>query len=119
MRKFYYLLFSLLCLSFSCKKEDNSYTVQYQVTETTPGSGPYTVRYTLADGTFRAEGPVTSENWVSENLSGYKKGTIVSLYLDSPGGTYDMSIFVDGQLSSHSSADGGLGEQLLEAQIPN
>jgi hypothetical protein len=30
-----------------------------------------------------------------------------------------MYIYVDGVVSSHAAADGGLNEQLLEAQIPN
>lgn len=120
MKNFYSIIFLLLYFSFSCKKENNNtHSVQYHVTMTTPGSSAYTLRYSLSDGTFRSEGPVTSETWVSENLSGYKKGTIVSLYLDSPGGTYELSIYVDGQLSSHAPADGGFGEQLLEASIPN
>ena len=119
MKSFYSIILVLL-LSFSCKKENNNtHSVQYNVTMTTPGSGAYTLRYTLSDGTFRSEGPITSETWVSENYNGYKKGSIVSLYLDSPGGTYEMSIYVDGQLSSHTSADGGVGEQILEASIPN
>jgi hypothetical protein len=120
VKKFYPLILVFLGLLFSCRKENNNtHSVQYQVIMTTPGSGAYTLRYSLQDGTFRSEGPITSETWISENLNGYKKGSIVSLYLDSPGGTYEMSIYVDGQLSSHASADGGVGEQLLEASIPN
>lgn len=120
MKSFYSVILVLSLLTFSCKKESgNTHAVQYQVTMTTPGSSAYTLRYTLSDGTFRSDGPITSETWISENMGGYKKGSIVSLYLDSPGGTYEMSIYVDGQLSSHTSADGGVGEQLLEASIPN
>ena len=120
MKNFYSVILIAVLFTLSCKKENNNtHSVQYQITMTTPGSGAYTLRYSMADGTFRSEGPITSETWISENLSGYKRGSIVSLYLDSPGGTYEMSIYVDGQLSSHASADGGFGEQLLEASIPN
>jgi hypothetical protein len=112
------ILFSFLIFS-SCKKDDNTNTVTYKIIETTPGASPYSVRYSLSDGTLRSEGPITSEIWMTADMSGYKKNTIVSLYLDATSGTYDMIIYVNGSVSSQASADGGMGEQLLEAQIPN
>ncbi len=122
MKKIYFIILStllMITMSFSCKKDNsNSHSVSYKIIETIPGSSPYMVRYTMADGTFRSEGPITSETWISENMGGYKNGAIVSLYLDSPGGTYDMYIYVNGSISSQASADGGFGEQLLEAQVP-
>jgi hypothetical protein len=120
MRKFFYLSIFIFLGFFSCKKDDASYSVTYKITETVPGSGPYYIRYTMSDGTLRSEGPISMETWMTENYGGYKKGTIVSLYLDAPtNGSYEMFIYVNNSLSSHAPADGGFGEQLLEAQIPN
>ncbi len=114
-----FCIISIVLLFSACKKESNTHLVTYKVTETTPGAAPYSLRYSLSDGTLKSEGPVTTETWTTESLSGFKKGAIVSLYLDSPGGSYEMYIYVDGELSSHAAADGGFTEQLLEAQIPN
>ncbi len=118
MKKLYYIPF-LLILCFSCRKDDKTYTVSYSVVSQTPGSSTYTLRYSLADGTYKTEGPVTSETWITENLTGYKKGAIVSLYLESSSGSYDMYIYVNGDVASHGAAEGGFGEQVLEAQIPD
>jgi hypothetical protein len=112
-------ILSFLLIFSACKKDVKTHLVSYKVTESTPGAAPYTLRYSLSDGTLRTEGPVATEIWITESLSGFKPGAIVSLYLDSPAGSYEMYIYVDGELSSHAPADGGLNEQLLEAQIPN
>jgi hypothetical protein len=112
-------MLSILLLFSACKKDAKTHLVSYKVTESTPGAAPYTLRYSLSDGTLKSEGPVTTETWISESLSGFKPGAIVSLYLESSAGSYEMYIYVDGELSSHAAADGGVAEQLLEAQIPN
>lgn len=113
-------LFLFLTLIVSaCKKDTKTHLVSYKVTESTPGAAPYTLRYSLSDGTLKSEGPVTTETWITESLSGFKPGAIVSLYLESAAGSYEMFIYVDGELSVHAPADGGLNEQLLETQIPN
>jgi hypothetical protein len=114
-----YCIFSFVLIFSACKKDAKTHLVSYKVTEDTPGAAPYALRYSLSDGTLKSEGPVTTETWITESLSGYKPGSIVSLYLSSSGGSYEMYIYVDGALSSHAPADGGLNEQLLEAQIPN
>ncbi len=118
MKKLVYLLF-LLPLFFSCKKDDKTFIVSYSITSQTPGSGLYSLRYTLADGTLKSEGPISSETWISPNLTGYKRGAIISFYLDASNGSYEMYIYINGEMVSHSAAEGGFGEQLLEAQIPN
>ena len=118
MKKFFYTLFLVILIS-SCKKDDRTYTVTYKVYENTPGSSPFSVRYITSDGTFKQEGPVSSGNWTTPDMNGYRSNAIVSLYLDSPAGTYDMYIYVDGSVVTHLTADGGFGEQLLEAQLPN
>jgi hypothetical protein len=117
--KHLFYIFSVVLLFSACKKDTKTHLVTYKVTETTPGAAPYTLRYSLSDGTLKTEGPVTTETWITESLSGFKPGAIVSLYLDSSAGSYEMYIYVDGAVSSHAPADGGLNEQLLETQIPN
>jgi hypothetical protein len=117
--KILYCILSFLLIFSSCKKDVKTHLVSYKVTENTPGAAPYSLRYSLSDGSLRTEGPVTTEIWITESLSGFKPGAIVSLYLESSGGNYEMYIYVDGELSSHAPADGGFGEQVLETQIPN
>lgn len=121
MKIFCYISIFFLIIFSSCKKDgNNAYGISYHIVETSPGSGPYSVRYTLSDGTLRSEGGLTTENWMTANMTGYKKGSIVQLYLDAPpNGSYDMIIYIDGAVSARGSADGGIGEQVLEAQIPN
>jgi|SRR3954471_21006293 hypothetical protein len=119
MKNFIYILSFLLLITAACKKENKTYTVTYKVNENTPGSAPFSIRYTISDGTMKSEGPISSGVWTTTDMNGYKSNAIVSLYLDSPSGTYDMYIYVDGTISSHVVADGGFGEQLLEAQLPN
>jgi hypothetical protein len=118
MKNLIYILFLLILIS-SCKKDDKTYTVTYKVFENTPGSSPFTVRYTSSDGTLKQEGPINPGTWTTPDMNGYRSNSIVSLYLDSPAGTYDMYIYVDGAVVTHVTADGGFGEQLLEAQLPN
>ncbi|HET6226921.1 MAG TPA: hypothetical protein VFF27_11620 [Bacteroidia bacterium] len=119
MKNFIYICSFFLLICSSCKKEDKTYTVTYKVTENVPGSAPFSVRYTGSDGALKTEGPINSGNWTTPDMNGYKHNAIVSLYLDSPSGTYDLYILVDGNVTSHVTADGGFGEQLLETQLPN
>ena len=118
MKNFIYILFSLV-LIVSCKKDSKTHTVSYKIYENTPGSAPFTVRYTQSDATLKQEGPISTGSWTTLDMNGYRANAIISLYLDSPGGTYDMYIYVDGSIANHVTADGGFGEQLLEAQLPN
>lgn len=118
MKKLVYIFFCLFLIT-ACQKDSKTYTVTYKVYENTPGSAPFSVRYTLSDATLKPEGPISSGNWTTQDMTGFRSNTIVSLYLDSPSGTYDMYIYVNGSISSHVTADGGFGEQLLEAQLPN
>ena len=112
------ILFSFLIFSFFMKVY-YTHSVTYNIFDINSIACLNFVRYSLSDGTLRSEGPITSEIWMTADMSGYKKNTIVSLYLDATSGTYDMIIYVNGSVSSQASADGGMGEQLLEAQIPN
>lgn len=118
MKKFICII-SLLLVITACKKETKNYTVTYKIYENTPGSAPFSVRYTLSDGTLKSEGPISSGNWTTPDMNAYRSNQIISFYLESPAGTYDMYIYVDGSIASHVTADGGIGEQLLEAQLPN
>jgi len=112
-------IFLFLVLIASCKKDDKTYTVTYKVYENTPGSSPFTIRYTLSDATLKQEGPISSGTWTTQDMTGYRGNTLVSLYLDSPAGTYDMYIYVNGSVATHITADGGFGEQILETILPN
>lgn len=112
-------IFSFIFLITSCKKDDKTYTVTYKIFENIPGSAPFSVRYSQSDATLKSEGPVSTGNWTTPDLNGYRSNAIVSLYMESAGGTYDMYIYVNGSVASHVIADGGFGEQLLEAQLPN
>lgn len=119
MKNFLYSISFLLLLTASCKKENKTYTVTYRVNENVPGSAPFSVRYTMSDGTLKPEGPISAGTWTTLDMNGYRSNAIVSLYLESASGTYDMYILVDGTITSHVTADGGFGEQLLETQLPN
>lgn len=112
-------IFLFFILIASCKKDSKTYTVTYKVYENTPGSAPFTVRYTQSDATLKQEGPISTGTWTTQDMNGYRGNAIISLYLDSPGGTYDMYIYVNGSVNTHVTADGGFGEQLLETQLPN
>ena len=119
MKNFSYILFFLLFTISACKKDDNTYRVSYKIVETSLSPGSYSVRYSMPDGTLKSEGPINTDTWLTADMTGYKKNTIVSFYLDASGGSYEMIIYVNGEVNQQANAYGGMGEQLLEARVPN
>ena len=112
---FIVLLFSLVIIS--CKKEDKKYSVLYKIAVYGTTAG-YTVRYTLPNGNTKSQGPLTAQSWNSTTLEGYPKSTPVRFELESGGGSYHMSILINGALDSERDAGGG-GTQSLETHTPN
>lgn len=110
----------LLILTFfaSCKKEPKTVYVSYKIIETSANSPTYTVGYSLADGTTKSIGGLTSSKWVSDKVTDVEIGKYLSLSVEGTGGgAYEMYIYVNGRLDSQRIAGDGYGRQTLTTQI--
>ena len=116
-KKLLFILFASLFIA-SCKKEPKTVYVSYKIIETSANSPTYTVGYSLADGTTKSIGGLTSSKWVSEKVSDVERGKYISLSVEgSGGGAYEMYIYINGQLDSKRIAGDGYGRQTLTIQI--
>ena len=119
MKKLIYILFAAL-LIVSCKKEPKTVYVSYKIIETSANSPIYTVAYSLADGTTKTVGGLTSSKWVSDKVSDVEIGKYLSLSVEgSGGGAYEMYIYINGRLDSQRIAGDGYGRQTLNIQVPD
>ena len=117
MKKLLYILLASLLFS-SCKKEPKTVYVSYKIIETSANSPTYTVGYSLADGTTKSIGGLTSSKWVSDKVSDVEIGKYLSLSVEGTGGgAYEMYIYVNGRLDSQRIAGDGYGRQTLTTQI--
>ena len=119
MKKLLYILLVSLLIA-SCKKEPKTVYVSYKIIETSANSPTYTVGYSLADGTTKSIGGLTSSKWVSDKITDVERGKYVSLSVEgNGGGAYEMYIYINGQLDSKRIAGDGFGKQTLTIQIQN
>lgn len=120
MKNLFALLFLVIIISASCKKEEKTYSVIYKIIEKSSNSPSYTAVYTLADGSTQSVGSIKKEMWVTEKLVNYKPNAYLSVSVEgSGGGEYDLYIYINGTLAKTRPASDGFGPQKLEMEISN
>jgi hypothetical protein len=111
------ILFVLLSLLVSCKKEEPTAVITYKVSETTTSTPAYTVTYS-AENSTKTEGPLTSASWSSPGIK-KKNGDHVVFTLDGGTGTgsFNFSIYMNGVLQITDHLDNPNGPGTIELDV--